>query len=309
MYIGTFTNDWQQVSFKDSEECGTTTALGTQPCVNANRISWFYNFKGNSANIDTACSSSLVALDFGCRDLRNGETNMVSFPTAFLGVSGAESNCVQSIVGGCNLIFSPDYMHSLSNMNMLSPDGQCYSFDHRGTGYGRGEGFGILVLKRLSDALRDRDTIRAVVRSTGCNQDGYTPGITQPNDVAQEALIKETYSKAGLSMLPTRYFEAHGTGTPVGDPIEATGLGTAFQRTRTLQDPLWVGAVKSNIGHLEGCSGIAAVIKSILVLEKGIIPPNSNFEQTNPKIDTEFLRIKVLPDVRNPYRYHEVDGC
>lgn len=108
-------------------------------------------------------------------------------------------------------------------------------------------------------------------------------------------------------MLPTRYFEAHGTGTPVGDPIEATGLGTAFQRTRTSQDPLWVGAVKSNIGHLEGCSGIAAVIKSILVLEKGIIPPNTNFEQTNPKIDTEFLRIKVLSEAQGLSSCHEAD--
>ena len=215
----------------------------------------------------------------------------------------AETNCGQSLVGGCNLTFSPDYIHSLSNMNMLSPDGQCYSFDYRATGYGRGEGFGIMVLKRLSDALRDQDTIRAVIRNTGCNQDGFTPGITQPNDVAQEALIKETYSKAGLSMLPTRFIEAHGTGTPIGDPIEATALGMAFRRTRTSQDPLWVGAVKSNIGHLEGCSGIAAVIKSILVLEKGIIPPNTSFAQTNPKIDTEFLRIKVLLEVQ------ELSGC
>lgn len=179
-------------------------------------------------------------------------------------------------------------------MNMLSADGQCYSFDHRGTGYGRGEGFGVLVLKRLSDALQDQDTIRAVIRNTSCNQDGHTPGITQPNAVSQETLIKETYSRAGLSMIPTKYFEAHGTGTPVGDPTEAKALGTAFSKIRTAEDPLWVGSVKSNIGHLEGCSGLASVIKTILVLEKGIIPPNANFEMVNPKIDTDFLKIKVL---------------
>ena len=184
-------------------------------------------------------------------------------------------------------------MHSLTNLNMLSPDGQCYSFDHRGNGYGRGEGFGVLVLKRLSDALQNHDTIRAVIRNTGCNQDGYSSSITQPNVNSQEALIRETYSRAGLSMQPTRYFEAHGTGTPVGDPIESTALGAAFRKTRTMQDPLWVGAVKSNIGHLEGGSGIAGLIKTILVLEKAIIPPNTNFEQINSKIDTEFLRIKV----------------
>ena len=197
-------------------------------------------------------------------------------------------------MGGSNLIFSPDYLHALSAMNMLSADGQCYSFDHRGTGYGRGEGFGVLVLKRLSDALQDQDTIRAVIRNTSCNQDGHTPGITQPNAVSQETLIKETYSRAGLSMIPTKYFEAHGTGTPVGDPTEAKALGTAFSKIRTAEDPLWVGSVKSNIGHLEGCSGLASVIKTILVLEKGIIPPNANFEMVNPKIDTDFLKIKVL---------------
>ena len=178
-------------------------------------------------------------------------------------------------------------------MNMLSPDGQCYSFDRRGTGYGRGEGFGILVLKRVSDALRDGDTIRAVIRNSSCNQDGNTPGITQPNSKSQEALIRETYLNAGLSMFPARFFEAHGTGTAIGDPTEANALGAAFSKTRTVQDPLVVGAVKSNIGHLEGCSGIASVIKTILVLETGIIPPNTNFEQLNPKIDTEYLKIKV----------------
>ena len=178
-------------------------------------------------------------------------------------------------------------------MNMLSPDGQCYSFDHRAAGYGRGEGIGVLVLKRLSDALRSHDTIRAVIRNTGSNQDGRTPSITQPNGASQEALIKETYSAAGLSMFPTRFFEAHGTGTPVGDPTEATALGSAFSKTRTLQDPLIVGAVKGNIGHLEGGSGIAALVKTILILEKGVIPPNTNIEQVNPKIDTELLKIKV----------------
>lgn len=185
-------------------------------------------------------------------------------------------------------------------MNMLSTDGKCYSFDHRGRGYGRGEGFAILVLKRLSDALRDQDTIRTVICNTRCNQDGNTPGITQPSPIAQEALIKETYSSADLSMSPTRYFEAHGTGTPVGDPVETNALGTAFSKTRTLHNLLWVGAVKSNIGHLEGCSGLASVIKTILVLEKGVILPNTNFELINPKIDTEFLNIKVSMTLGDP---------
>lgn len=211
-------------------------------------------------------------------------------------------------MGGSNLIFSPDYLHSLSMMNMLSADGLCHSFDHRGKGYGRGEGFAILVLKRLSDALQDQDTIRAVICNTRCNQDGNTPGITQPSSNAQEELIKETYSHAGLSKLPTRYFEAHGTGTPVGDPVESNALGTAFSKTRTLSDPMWVGAVKSNIGHLEGCSGLASVIKTILVLEKGVIPPNTNFELINPKIDAEFLNIKVPMKLTDPLICSLTDG-
>ncbi|KAF2794878.1 putative polyketide synthase [Melanomma pulvis-pyrius CBS 109.77] len=197
-----------------------------------------------------------------------------------------------SIVAGSNIILSPDNMHSLTNLNMLSPDGQCYSFDHRGNGYSRGEGFSVLVLKRASDAIRDNDTIRGIIRSTGCNQDGNTPSITLPSSCLQLALIREVYHKAGLSMKPTRFFEAHGTATSVGDPTEATALGSAFRHVRTEEDPLWIGAVKSNIGHLEGASGIAGVIKAMLVLEKGIIPPNTNFERINPSIDAEFLKIK-----------------
>lgn len=205
---------------------------------------------------------------------------------------GLVSNLKQSIVAGSNLILSPDNVHSLTNLNMLSPDGQCYSFDHRGNGYSRGEGFGVLILKRVSDAIRDSDTIRGIIRSTGCNQDGNTPSITLPNSLMQELLIKETYKKANLSMEPTRFFEAHGTGTSVGDPIESKALGSAFRHVRTGEDPLWVGALKSNVGHLEGASGIAGVIKALLVLEKSIIPPNTNFEKVNPKIDTDFLHIK-----------------
>ncbi|KAH8645577.1 hypothetical protein BGZ60DRAFT_535878 [Tricladium varicosporioides] len=273
VYTGSFTTDWSHISYKDGELSDTTTALGTQSSLNANRISWFFNFTGNSANIDTACSSSLVALDLGCQGLRRGDENM-------------------SIVAGANLILSPDYMHTLTNMNMLSPDGHCYSFDHRANGYSRGEGIGVLILKRVSDAVRDCNTIRGIIRNTGCNQDGNTSSITLPNKISQEILIQETYKKAGLSMRPTRFFEAHGTGTTVGDPIESKALGSAFRNFRTSEDPLWVGAVKSNIGHLEGASGIAGVIKTLLVLEKGIIPPNTNFEKANPKIDTEFLRIQ-----------------
>lgn len=188
----------------------------------------------------------------------------------------------------------------MSNINFLSPDSRCHSFDHRANGYARGEGVAVLVLKRLDDAIRDGNTIRAVIRSTGSNEDGRTPGITQPSRTAQEQLIKDTYRKAGLSMAHTRYFEAHGTGTAIGDPREAQAIGSAFQKFRSVDDPVLVGAVKSNIGHLEGASGLAGVIKAILVLERAVIPPNTNFEKVNPKIDTHYLRIK-FPEECEPW--------
>ncbi|CRG83761.1 Lovastatin nonaketide synthase [Talaromyces islandicus] len=274
VHVGCFTNDYGLQIFKDIETSNDYDVFGVNTSMNANRISWFYDFKGASMNVDTACSSSLVALDLACQELQSAGSNM-------------------GIVAGTNLIFSPDFMQILSNVNMLSPDGKSYSFDHRANGYGRGEGTGAIVVKRLSDALRDGDTIRAVIRSTGQNQDGRTPlGIMQPSSDAQSQLILNTYAKSGLSLEPTRYFEAHGTGTPVGDPIEVNALGEVFRRVRTDEDPLFVGSVKSNIGHLEGASGIASVIKTILIIEKGIIPPCANLEKINPKIDTEWLRIK-----------------
>lgn len=176
-------------------------------------------------------------------------------------------------------------------MGFLSTDSRCFSFDHRANGYARGEGFGVLVIKLLSDAVRDGDTIRAVVRSTGSNQDGRTPGITQPSKDSQERLIRDTYAKAGLSLNRTTFFEAHGTGTQLGDVNEGNAIGSVFQQRRTKDQPLIVGAVKANIGHLEGASGVAGLIKTVLALEKAIIPPNTNFERLNPRIDAEFLNL------------------
>ena len=184
-------------------------------------------------------------------------------------------------------------MTPLANMNFLSPDSRCYSFDARANGYSRGEGFGIIIIKRVSDAIADGDTIRAIIRGVGANQDGRTPGITQPNCSAQEALIRETYTKNGLDIGTTRFFEAHGTGTPVGDLLEAQAIGDVFKTVRTAADPLFVGASKSNVGHLEGASGMVSLIKTILVLEKGIIPPNADFRYPNPDIPAEQWNIKV----------------
>ena len=195
-------------------------------------------------------------------------------------------------MAGSNTIWALEPYLILANGNFLSPDSRCYSFDHRANGYARGEGFGVLILKRLADAIEDGDSIRAVIRSTGSKSDGRTPGITQPSRDAQERLIKETYEKAGIDLRATRFFEAHGTGIPVGDPIEAGAIGGAFGKYRSPDKPLYVGAVKSNVGHLESASGVGGVIKTILALEKGVIPPNSNFEQLNPKIEAPSLNLR-----------------
>ncbi len=184
-------------------------------------------------------------------------------------------------------------MKMMSDFNFLSPDGRCWSFDERANGYSRGEGTAVIVVKRLADALRNGDTIRAIIRNTGSNQDGRTPVITQPSQNAQVELIDEVFRRANLSKEHTRYFECHGTGTPVGDPVEANAVDMAFREYRTSKDPLYIGAVKANIGHLEGCSGLAGVIKTILVLEKGLIPPIAGFSQLNSRIDANSLKLQV----------------
>src|SRR3569833_278700 len=184
-------------------------------------------------------------------------------------------------------------MKILSDFSFLSQDSRCWSFDSRANGYARGEGSAVVVIKRLSDALRDGDTIRAVIRNTGSNQDGRTPGITQPRQEAHVDLIERTYRLAGIDMAPTRFFEAHGTGTPVGDPVEANAIGTAFRKYRSEAEPLYIGAVKANIGHLEGCSGLAGLIKTVLVLEKGAIPPIAGFNELNHRIEAEELHLHV----------------
>ena len=198
-------------------------------------------------------------------------------------------------MGGCNLFYNPDTCIPLTSLGFLSPDAKCYSFDHRANGYSRGEGTGILILKRLPDAVRDGDTIRAVVRGTVANQDGRSPGITQPTKQAQVAATRLAYQNAGLDPSLTRYFEAHGTGTPIGDPIEASAIAEVFGTLRSQEEPLIVGAVKSNIGHLEGAAGIAGLMKAVLSLESGIIPPNVWFEKANPRIPAKWnLKFPVV---------------
>ena len=182
-------------------------------------------------------------------------------------------------------------MNSFSRF--LSPDGRCYTYDHRANGYSRGEGAACIILKPLAEALKNGDTIRGVIRNTGTNQDGRTSGITLPSSEAQEALMKRVYKEAGLDPAQTSYVEAHGTGTNVGDPLEAAALSRVFGPGRPAGQPLVVGSVKTNIGHLEGASGLAGLIKTVLMLENTLILPNVNFEKANERIPLYEMKLKV----------------
>ncbi|KAG6353662.1 hypothetical protein INS49_005370 [Diaporthe citri] len=279
VYTGSFNLDNTVHNSRDSEDSPVYNSVGSGLSMLANRLSWFFDLRGPSIGLDSACSSTAMAIDIACQALKSGA-------------------CDMALVAGSNLSSAPEPYVWMSNLNFLSPDSKCYSFDKRANGYARGEGIAVIVLKRVEDAVRDGNRVRAVIRATGSNEDGRTPGITQPSSRAQEQLIRNTYQKARLSMAHTRFFEAHGTGTPIGDPREALAIGRAFRHHRTGDDPLYVGALKSNIGHLEGASGLAGVIKAVLVLEKGLIPPNANFEKLNSKIDAEFLRLSFPESVR-----------
>jgi acyl transferase domain-containing protein len=286
VHTGCFTNDYLQQILKDSDRLPPYAAVGATQSMLANRLSWFFDLHGPSVNLDSACSSSAMAVDLSCQLLRSGVTDT-------------------GVVAGCNLLLDPDFSIILSNMQMLSPDGHCYTFDDRANGYSRGEGVAAVILKRLSDALRDNDNIRAVIRATGTNQDGRTPGITQPDSQAQAQLIRETYERAQLSMKHTRFFEAHGTGTAIGDPIEVGAIAGCFEKHRGPSDPLLVGSVKTNIGHLEGASGIAGLIKAVLVVESGLIPPNANFQSINRRLSS-YDRFMVFPTQCQPWPACEI---
>jgi acyl transferase domain-containing protein len=268
-----FNHDYLQLLNTDPEIKLKYKPMGTSNSIISGRVSWFFDFKGPSLTVDTACSSTMVAFHLGAQSLRNNESEM-------------------SVICGVNVFTYPTDWFAMDHHGFLSADGKSYSFDHRASGYSRGEGVGTVIIKRLSTALRDGDTIRAVCLASGLNQDGRTPGITLPSGPAQEQMIREVYKRGGLDIAKTAYVEAHATGTAAGDPIEARAIANTFG-TADRESPLIVGAVKSAIGHTEGVSGLAGIIKSVMVLESGMIPPNANFEKANPKIPIDKWRIKL----------------
>ncbi|KAK1573694.1 mycocerosic acid synthase [Colletotrichum navitas] len=279
MYVGSFMWDFRDLLIKDVDVPMTYTATGTIASTLAGRVSWFYGLRGPALSVDTACSSSMVALHQAVVGLKSRDCNI-------------------AIACGTNVLLTPEMGLELNGLGVLDPAGASKSFDKSANGYGRGEGIAVVVLKRLSDAVRDGDTIRAVIRNSGCNHDGHSPGLTAPAKEAQAELMRMTYAKAQLDPSETRFFEAHGTGTNVGDPTEAAAISEMFTPYRSAEEPLIIGALKSNIGHTEGNSGVASFIKGVLCLEKGIIPANAWFEEKNPRIPDEwnlYFPTKAMP--------------
>ncbi|CAG8902537.1 unnamed protein product [Penicillium egyptiacum] len=276
-YVGCFNHDYMNLLNRDPENLPFYSATGTEASCLSNRVSWFFNLAGPSMTVDTACSSSLIALHLACQSLRTGESEM-------------------SLVGGANIMSSMEMNMQLSNLQMISPDGKSQTFDEKANGYGRGEGICFVVIKSLDKALRDSDVIRAVILNTGSNQDGHTPGLTLPSRNMQKCLIRKVYEEAGLRMEETGYFEAHAR-TAAGDSTETRALGETIGKSRSAGEPLWIGSIKSNIGHLEGGSGLAALIKTVYVLEQGVIPPQIWFDKLNPRISLEEWNLAVPTQV------------
>ncbi|KAL4795761.1 putative hybrid NRPS/PKS enzyme [Aspergillus venezuelensis] len=277
VFVGLMCADYADIVGYDVDNIPKYYATGTARSLISNRISYFFDWHGPSMTIDTACSSSLVAVHQAVQVLRSRESRV-------------------AIAAGANLLLGPAPYIAESKLQMLSPDGRCYMWDDRANGYARGEGIASIVLKTLSAALEDKDDIQCIIRETGINQDGRTKGITMPSAAAQAALIEATYRKAGLNLAKVRdkpqFFEAHGTGTPAGDPQEAEAIHRALTQGEC-RSPVYVGSVKTVIGHTEGTAGLAGLLKAALALQHGIIPPNRWFDRLNPAIEPFYGDLQI----------------
>ncbi|MBF0100073.1 MAG: SDR family NAD(P)-dependent oxidoreductase [Desulfobacterales bacterium] len=275
LYIGISTFDYasRRMSLQAPDRIDAYYVSGTVLSAAAGRLSYILGLTGPSMSVDTACSSSLVSVHLACQSLRNRECNM-------------------AIAGGVGLILAPEPSINFCKAKMLSPDGRCKTFDASADGYSRGEGCGVIILKRLSDAIADKDIIHAIVRGSAVNQDGPSGGLTVPNGPSQEQVIRQALTCGGIESNWISYIEAHGTGTSLGDPIEVNSLGNVFcQEPR--KSPLWIGSVKTNFGHLEAAAGIAGIIKVILSLQHKQIPPHLHFKTPNPHIAWDQFTIKI----------------
>lgn len=274
VFIGIASADYAYRLADDLCTIDSSIATGNTSSIAANRISYIYDLHGPSMAVDTACSSSLVAFHQACRSILSGE-------------------CIQSFAGGISLHIHPYGFITFSKATMLSPRGRCNVFDASGDGYVRSEGGGVVFLKDYDQAIADGNPILAVVANSSINMDGHKSGLTVPNAKAQEILLKQSYRNAGIKPDEIDYLEAHGTGTAVGDPIEAEAIGNALGKKRSSLNPLLIGSVKSNIGHLEAASGIAGLIKALYCLQHRVVPATIGFVTPNPHIQFDELNIEI----------------
>jgi len=292
VYIGSSNNDYVYLALSDPTVAHPYAITGNASSIIANRVSYFYDFRGPSVAVDTACSSSLVAVHQGVQSLRSGEADVV-------------------LAGGVNALITPMVTIGFDEVGgVLSADGRIKSFSQDADGYARSEGGGMLVLKRVADARRDGDDIIAVIAGSAVNHDGRSNGLLAPNPDAQEQVLRKAYKDAGIDPRTVDYVEAHGTGTILGDPIEADALGRVIGRGRPVDKPALLGAVKSNVGHLESAAGAASLAKVALSLKNDKLPPSINYTGPNPYIDFEKERLKVNDTVADWPRYsgHAIAG-
>ena len=288
VFVGMASSDYGQVQLtaRGLDGLDAYYASGTAHSIASGRISYLLGLQGPSITLDTACSSSLVAVHLACQSLRSGESNL-------------------ALAGGVNLILSPENSITLSKYQMMSPEGRCKFGDASANGFVRGEGCGVVVLKRLSDALKDGNAILAVIRGSAVNQDGPSSGLTAPNGPAQEAVLRSALSNAGLAPADIGYIEAHGTGTALGDPIELQALGAVYGSAHKSSSPLPVGSLKTNLGHTEAAAGIAGLIKAVLILQHGEIPASLHCTTPTPHVDWNDLALEV-PTTLRPWQSAEL---
>lgn len=276
VFLGMSTNDYSECVARRIGTAGNAYAgTGNTFSVAAGRLSYTLGLNGPAMVVDTACSSSLVAIHLACQSLRNRE-------------------CDSALTGGVNMILTPTVTINFCKGRMLSPDGSCKTFDAGANGYVRGEGAAMLMLKRLADAEAAGDRILAVIRGSALNQDGRSSGLTVPNGPAQQAVVRAALASGGLTPADVGYIEAHGTGTALGDPIELEALGRVFSGSRTDRDPLWIGSAKTNVGHLEAAAGVTGVLKAILAVQRGELPPHLHFKRPTPHVDWSRLGLRVV---------------
>lgn len=274
VYLGIANGDYGRALFARPELIDPYFSPGNAYSVASGRLAYLLGLHGPAISIDTACSSSLVALHLACQGLRQGD-------------------CRLALVGGVSLILTPELNVNFSKAGMMAADGRCKTFDANADGYVRGEGGAMLVLRRLSEATADGDRILAVIRGSAINQDGRSNGLTAPNGPAQEAVLRAALAHAGVAPARVGYLECHGTGTSLGDPIEVNAIGAVLGEGRRADQALAIGSVKTNIGHLEAAAGVAGVVKAVLALQRGEIPPHLHLRTPNPHIDWSALPLVV----------------